>query len=117
MKTRQIKKTWGFQSVSFWMTLLVAAGIIFIGGRFIAHLLAGADGLTMNIHFIKEILLIIAVVSTGIVYGADVFFALIVKKAVRKSDDSSIADLIGWIHLIADKRMPPKRSREFSLFC
>ena len=61
----------------------------------------------MNIHFINEILLILAVLSTGIVYGTDVFFALIVKKAVKKSDDSSIADLIGWIHLIADKRMPP----------
>jgi hypothetical protein len=58
----------------------------------------------MNIH---EILLIIAILSTGIVYGTDVFFALIVKKAVKKSDDSSIADLIGRIHLIADKRMPP----------
>lgn len=61
----------------------------------------------MNIHFINEILLIIAVLSTGIVYGTDVFFALVVKKAVKKSDDSSIADLIGRIHLIADKRMPP----------
>ena len=61
----------------------------------------------MNIHFINEILLIIAVLSTGIVYGTDIFFALVVKKSVKKSDDSSIADLIGWIHLIADKRMPP----------
>jgi len=61
----------------------------------------------MNIHFMNEILLIIAVMTTGVVYGTDVFFALIVKKAVKKSDDSSIADLIGWIHWIADKRMPP----------
>jgi len=60
----------------------------------------------MNIHFINEILLILAVLSTGVVYGTDVFFALIVRKAVKKTDDSSIADLIGWIHLIADKRMP-----------
>jgi hypothetical protein len=61
----------------------------------------------MNIHFTNEILLIIAVLSTGIIYGTDVFFALIVKKAVKESDDSSIANLIGRIHLIADKRMPP----------
>jgi len=61
----------------------------------------------MNIHLISEMLLVIAVLTTGVVYGTDVFFALIVKKAVKKSDDSSIADLIGWIHLIADKRMPP----------
>jgi hypothetical protein len=61
----------------------------------------------MNIHLIREVLLITAVLSTGIVYGTDVFFALIVRKAVKDSDDSSIADLIGRIHLIADKRMPP----------
>jgi hypothetical protein len=61
----------------------------------------------MNIHFINEISLIIAILSTGVVYGTDVFFAFVVKKAVTKSDDSSIGDLIGWIHLIADKRMPP----------
>jgi hypothetical protein len=106
MKTQEIKKSWGFQSVSFWMTLLVAAGIIYstVSGKQCKNIL---KTLTMNIHFINEILLIIAVLSTGIVYGTDVFFALIVKKAVKKSDDSSIADLIGWIHLIADKRMPP----------
>jgi len=33
----------------------------------------------MNIHFINEILLIIAVLSTGIVYGTDIFFSLVVK--------------------------------------
>jgi hypothetical protein len=50
---------------------------------------------------------IIAILSTGIVYGTDVFFALIVKKAVKKSNDHSISDLIAHIHLVADKRMPP----------
>jgi hypothetical protein len=44
MKTQEIKKTWGFQSVSFWMTLAVAIGIIFIGGRFIVDPVSGADG-------------------------------------------------------------------------
>ena len=44
MKTQDIKKNWGARSVSFWMTLLVAVGIIFIGGRFILNPLVGADG-------------------------------------------------------------------------
>jgi hypothetical protein len=44
MKTQDIKKNWGIRSVSFWMTLLVAVGIIFIGGRFIVNPLVGADG-------------------------------------------------------------------------
>lgn len=55
MKTQSIKKAWGFQSVSFWMTLLVAAGIIFIGGRFIVHPLAGADGYGIPISDVKDV--------------------------------------------------------------
>lgn len=55
MKTQQIKKTWGFQSVSFWMTLLIAAGIIFIGARFIVHPLAGADGFGIPISDAKDL--------------------------------------------------------------
>ena len=44
MKTQDIRKNWGVRSVSFWMTVLVAAGIIFIGGRFILNPSVGADG-------------------------------------------------------------------------
>jgi len=44
MKTQEIEKTWGSQSASFWMTLFIAVGIIFISGRFIANPLVGADG-------------------------------------------------------------------------
>lgn len=44
MKTQEIKNSWGFRSVSFWMTFLVAVGIIFIGLRFIVDPLAGATG-------------------------------------------------------------------------
>ena len=44
MKSEEIKKNRDFRTVSFWMTLLVAAGIIFIGSRFIIHPAAGADG-------------------------------------------------------------------------
>jgi hypothetical protein len=51
----EIKKTWGLQSVSFWMTLLVAAGIIFIGGRFIVHPLTGADGYGIPISDVKDL--------------------------------------------------------------
>jgi len=55
METQQAKTPWGFQSVSFWMTLLVAAGIIFIGGRFIVHPLAGADGFGIPISDVKDL--------------------------------------------------------------
>ena len=55
MKTQQFKKAWGFQSVSFWMTFLVAAGIIFIGARFIADPLTGAEGYGITISDAKDL--------------------------------------------------------------
>ncbi|MES2112594.1 MAG: DUF4267 domain-containing protein [Bacteroidota bacterium] len=44
MKTTYETQQWGIRSASFWMTLLVAAGIIFIGVRFIVSPGAGAAG-------------------------------------------------------------------------
>lgn len=37
-------QTWGARSLSFWLTLLIALGIIFIGARFIIDPNAGAVG-------------------------------------------------------------------------
>jgi len=44
MKTTNEIAQWGTRSVSFWLTLLLAAGIIFIGTRFIVNPAAGAAG-------------------------------------------------------------------------
>jgi hypothetical protein len=38
------RPTWGTRSASFWMTLLIALGIIYIGARFIIDPNAGATG-------------------------------------------------------------------------
>lgn len=54
----------------------------------------------------EQILLTIAILTTGIIYGTDVFFGVVGKKASLMSKDSSIADLLGHIHLVADKRIP-----------
>lgn len=48
----------------------------------------------------------VAIVTTAVVFGTDVFFALVGKKATVMSKDSSIADLIGRFHQVADARMP-----------
>ncbi len=55
---------------------------------------------------LSQILLIIAIMAAGVVYGTDMFYALIVQKAAALSKDSSIVDLTGHTHLIADQRMP-----------
>jgi hypothetical protein len=47
-----------------------------------------------------------AIVATAVVFGTDVFFALVGKKAAAKSNDSSIADLTAHFHEVADARMP-----------
>ncbi|SDT67705.1 protein of unknown function [Mucilaginibacter mallensis] len=44
MKTINEITPWGTRSASYWMTLLIAAGIIFVGLRFIINPAAGADG-------------------------------------------------------------------------
>jgi hypothetical protein len=57
-------------------------------------------------NLINQILLLVALLSIGIVYGTDMFHAIVVKKAATLSSDQAIADLMGHTHLIADKRMP-----------
>ena len=44
MKTHSIK-SWGTNSLSYWLTLLVAVGILFIGIRFLVAPFIAADGL------------------------------------------------------------------------
>ena len=55
---------------------------------------------------INPMLFAIAILSIGVVYGTDMFHAVVVKKAAALSKDESITDLMGHTHLIADKRMP-----------
>jgi hypothetical protein len=51
-------------------------------------------------------LLIVAILSVGVVYGVDVFFAVVARSALAASDDGAIANIMGHIHRIADARMP-----------
>jgi hypothetical protein len=44
MKAIQETHQWGTRSASFWMTLIIALGIIFIGARFIISPHSGAAG-------------------------------------------------------------------------
>jgi hypothetical protein len=44
MKTQTDRNSWGAKSVSFWIVLILALGIIFIGIRFIAQPEVGALG-------------------------------------------------------------------------
>ena len=61
---------------------------------------------SMDTTIISQLLLILAILTTGVVYGTDMFHMIAGKKAAALSKDSSIADLLGHTHLVADKRMP-----------
>ena len=58
--------------------------------------------LILVLHFLNGI----AIICTAVVFGTDVFFAVIGKKSVMKSKETSIADVFGHFHEIADTRMP-----------
>ena len=49
---------------------------------------------------------IIGALAVAVSFGTDVFAALAITPAARKSTDASIADFMGNIHRYADKRMP-----------
>lgn len=56
----------------------------------------------MNI--LIEILAGAAILANGIVYGTDVFGAIVLRPAVAAVDDRTLTQLLGQIHRIADRR-------------
>jgi hypothetical protein len=51
-------------------------------------------------------LVALALLSSGVVYGTDVFFALIARSALRRVDEASLTQVMGHLHAVADARMP-----------
>ena len=51
-------------------------------------------------------LVALALLSGGVVYGTDVFFALVGRPALRRADAASLTQVLGHLHAVADKRMP-----------
>jgi Na+-transporting methylmalonyl-CoA/oxaloacetate decarboxylase gamma subunit len=57
-------------------------------------------------HLAAHIAALIAVMSTGIVYGTDVFCALVQRPALARVDDVALTAVMGNVHRVADQRMP-----------
>lgn len=49
---------------------------------------------------------LLAIVSTGIVYGTDAFSALVLRSALARVDDATLTATMGNVHRFADRRMP-----------
>ena len=49
---------------------------------------------------------LLGIASTGVIYGTDVFSALVLSPAASRATDASVADLMGRIHEYGDRRLP-----------
>lgn len=49
---------------------------------------------------------LIGIATTAIIYGTDVFCALVLRPAAIDASPASIADLLGRVHRYGDRRMP-----------
>jgi hypothetical protein len=54
-----------------------------------------------------DILAGLAILANAVIYGTDVFGAIILRPAIAAVDDRTLTQLLGHIHRIADRRFPP----------
>lgn len=55
---------------------------------------------------VTVVLLLIAVLTSGAVYGTDLFCALVQRAAMSRVDDRTLGYTMGFVHYYGDKRMP-----------
>lgn len=59
-----------------------------------------------KIHLLLNVLLILAVLCVGVIYGVDVFFAVVGRTALAQSNETALTNVMGHIHETADAQMP-----------
>ncbi|WP_250006661.1 DUF1772 domain-containing protein [Actinoplanes sp. M2I2] len=55
---------------------------------------------------VAQLAALLAILSTGIVYGTDAFCALVQRSALARVDDATLTTVMGQLHGVADRRMP-----------
>ena len=55
---------------------------------------------------LSQLAALAAIVSTGVVYGTDVFCALVQRPALARVDDATLTAVMGNVHRFGDRRMP-----------
>ena len=55
---------------------------------------------------LAQLAAVIAVLSTGVVYGTDVFCALVQRPALARVDDAALTAVMGNVHRFGDRRLP-----------
>ena len=60
----------------------------------------------MNLDYATQAAALIAVLGTAVVYGTDVFCAMVLRPALVKVDDAALVAVMGNVHRYGDRRMP-----------
>jgi hypothetical protein len=60
----------------------------------------------MTLDLITRIAALVAVLGTAVVYGTDVFCAIVLRPALASLDDSALVTVTGHVHRFGDRRMP-----------
>lgn len=55
---------------------------------------------------LSQLVALVAIAGTGVVYGTDVFCALVQRPALARVDDATLTAVMGNVHRFADRRMP-----------
>jgi hypothetical protein len=60
----------------------------------------------MDVDLITRIAALIALLGTAVVYGTDVFCAIVLRPALALTDDDVLVAVMGSVHRFGDRRMP-----------
>ncbi|AQT79349.1 DUF1772 domain-containing protein [Mycolicibacterium litorale] len=60
----------------------------------------------MNLELLIRIVALIAILGTAVVYGTDVFCAIVLRPALAEIDDDALVSVTGKVHRYGDRRMP-----------
>jgi len=57
-------------------------------------------------HVSAQLAALIAIMSVGVIYGTDVFCAVVLRPALARVDDATLTVVMGNVHRFGDRRMP-----------
>lgn len=68
--------------------------------------LGSERGSDMDLDLTTRIAAAVAVLATAVVYGTDVFCAMVLRPALASLDDDALVAVTGFVHRYGDRRMP-----------
>jgi hypothetical protein len=57
-------------------------------------------------HLIRPAAALAGLISTAVIFGTDMFFLTVGRAALRSAPESAVTEVMGFIHLFGDRRMP-----------